>query len=134
MARRAARQRQEGREKSGQFGDCIDCLSVVAVGPTGIDIREVPQVAVITCALFIDACDPVWRGRSAARLNRLRHSRRMREGGDGEATRSPWRPSSASYCGLLLIWGSIGLAMLFALASAVTWGSRGRPTATRPTS
>jgi len=40
-------------------GDCIDCGACVAVCPTGIDIREGPQLECITCALCIDACDNV---------------------------------------------------------------------------
>src|SRR3546814_3046449 len=43
----------------GAFGDCIDCNQCVAVCPTGIDIREGPQIGCITCALCIDACDKV---------------------------------------------------------------------------
>src|SRR3546814_4613365 len=41
------------------FGDCIDCQQCIAVCPTGIDIREGPQIGCITCALCIDACDRV---------------------------------------------------------------------------
>ena len=41
----------------GQYGDCIDCQLCVAVCPTGIDIREGPQIGCITCALCVDACD-----------------------------------------------------------------------------
>ncbi|MDT8761031.1 cytochrome c oxidase accessory protein CcoG [Sphingomonas psychrotolerans] len=40
-----------------QTGDCIDCNACVAVCPTGIDIREGPQIGCITCGLCIDACD-----------------------------------------------------------------------------
>ncbi|UIJ73304.1 cytochrome c oxidase accessory protein CcoG [Aurantimonas sp. HBX-1] len=40
-------------------GDCVDCNACVAVCPTGIDIREGQQLACITCALCIDACDGV---------------------------------------------------------------------------
>ncbi len=40
-------------------GDCIDCLQCVAVCPTGIDIRNGPQLECIQCALCIDACDAV---------------------------------------------------------------------------
>ena len=43
----------------GALGDCIDCNMCVAVCPTGIDIREGPQIGCITCALCIDACDGV---------------------------------------------------------------------------
>jgi cytochrome c oxidase accessory protein FixG len=42
-----------------KLGDCIDCDRCVAVCPTGIDIRNGPQVGCITCALCIDACDRV---------------------------------------------------------------------------
>ncbi|TNM64904.1 cytochrome c oxidase accessory protein CcoG [Aliirhizobium smilacinae] len=45
---------------SGQIvGDCVDCNACVAVCPMGIDIRDGQQMACITCALCIDACDGV---------------------------------------------------------------------------
>ena len=40
-------------------GDCVDCNACVAVCPMGIDIRDGQQMACITCALCIDACDNV---------------------------------------------------------------------------
>ncbi|CAD7022915.1 cytochrome c oxidase accessory protein CcoG [Pseudorhizobium endolithicum] len=40
-------------------GDCVDCDACVAVCPMGIDIRDGQQMACITCALCIDACDSV---------------------------------------------------------------------------
>lgn len=40
-------------------GDCVDCDACVAVCPMGIDIRDGQQMACITCALCIDACDNV---------------------------------------------------------------------------
>jgi cytochrome c oxidase accessory protein FixG len=40
-----------------QLGDCIDCMACVNVCPMGIDIRNGQQLACITCALCIDACD-----------------------------------------------------------------------------
>ncbi|MEO0362593.1 MAG: cytochrome c oxidase accessory protein CcoG, partial [Pseudomonadota bacterium] len=46
-------------EEASKFGDCIDCNACVAVCPTGVDIREGQQLACITCALCIDACDDV---------------------------------------------------------------------------
>ncbi|HHN72554.1 MAG TPA: 4Fe-4S dicluster domain-containing protein, partial [Thermopetrobacter sp.] len=42
-----------------EYGDCIDCGWCVQVCPTGIDIREGQQLACITCALCIDACNNV---------------------------------------------------------------------------
>ncbi len=41
------------------YGDCIDCGKCVHVCPTGIDIRDGQQLACITCALCIDACNSV---------------------------------------------------------------------------
>lgn len=42
-----------------KVGDCVDCKACVAVCPMGIDIRDGQQLACITCALCIDACDAV---------------------------------------------------------------------------
>ncbi|RIA47807.1 cytochrome c oxidase accessory protein CcoG [Dichotomicrobium thermohalophilum] len=52
-----------GPHKKGESwegrGDCIDCYQCVAVCPTGIDIRNGPQLECIQCALCIDACNEV---------------------------------------------------------------------------
>ena len=40
-------------------GDCIDCLQCVNVCPTGVDIRNGPNLGCIQCGLCIDACDAV---------------------------------------------------------------------------
>src|SRR3546814_6505790 len=67
----------------GAFGDCIDCNQCVAVCPTGIDIREGPQIGCITCALCIDACDGVMaqvgrpRGRSEEHTSELQSLMRI---------------------------------------------------------
>jgi cytochrome c oxidase accessory protein FixG len=47
------------REQSLPAGDCIDCLQCVHVCPTGIDIRNGPNLGCIQCGLCIDACDAV---------------------------------------------------------------------------
>ena len=67
-----------GPHKAGQSwegrGDCIDCKQCVAVCPTGIDIRDGPQLECIQCALCIDACDEIMtKVEQAARADRLRH-------------------------------------------------------------
>ena len=46
-------------------GDCIDCQQCVAVCPTGVDIRQGPNLGCIQCGLCIDACDDVM-----AKINR----------------------------------------------------------------
>jgi polyferredoxin len=48
----------KGELAEGQ-GDCIDCMACVNVCPMGIDIRNGQQLACITCALCIDACNDV---------------------------------------------------------------------------
>ena len=47
------------REHGEPAGDCIDCLQCVHVCPTGVDIRNGPNLGCIQCGLCIDACDAV---------------------------------------------------------------------------
>ena len=60
-ASRAARSRRTPRlrEQGLPAGDCIDCLQCVYVCPTGVDIRNGPNLGCIQCGLCIDACDAV---------------------------------------------------------------------------
>ena len=108
---------KKAEKNPGKFGDCIDCLQCVAVCPTGIDIREGPQVGCITCGLCIDACDKVMAdvGRPRGLIDYATLEDCKKEA-NGEPTRSPrralLRPRTLAY---FLIWGSIGFAMLFAL-------------------
>ena len=101
------------------FGACIDCNQCVAVCPTGIDIREGPQIGCITCALCIDACDRVMaevgRPRGLIDYATLEDSEREMA---GEAPRPVWkallRPRTVVYS---LVWAGIGLGLLFALGA-----------------
>ena len=100
-------------------GDCIDCNACVAVCPTGIDIREGPQIGCITCGLCIDACDKVM-----AQIHRPAKLIGYTSVADtniaiaGGTPLSPikrlLRPRTLAYG---LIWSSIGLAMLFSLGT-----------------
>ncbi|MEC7624057.1 MAG: cytochrome c oxidase accessory protein CcoG, partial [Pseudomonadota bacterium] len=102
-----------------QFGDCIDCTQCVQVCPTGIDIREGPQIGCITCGLCIDACDRVMddigRPRGFIVYATLEDCEREATGG---AVKSPWRtllrPRTIAYS---MIWAGIGGALLFALGT-----------------
>jgi len=49
------------REVGEPAGDCIDCQQCVAVCPTGVDIRQGPNLGCIQCGLCIDACDDVMK-------------------------------------------------------------------------
>lgn len=108
---------KKAQRSPGKVGDCIDCLNCVAVCPTGIDIREGPQIGCITCGLCIDACDRVMAevGRPRGLIDYATLEDCRKEAA-GEPARGPWqavlRPRTIIY---FLIWGSVGLAMLFAL-------------------
>ena len=101
------------------LGDCIDCNQCVAVCPTGIDIREGPQVGCITCALCIDACDKV--------MTRIGRPRGLIDYAtlDDCATEAAGAPPKPLWKTMLrprvifyfAVWVSIGLAMLFALGA-----------------
>jgi cytochrome c oxidase accessory protein FixG len=47
------------RAEGKPAGDCIDCYQCVFVCPTGVDIRNGPNLGCIQCGLCIDACDTV---------------------------------------------------------------------------
>ncbi|MFD1104616.1 4Fe-4S dicluster domain-containing protein [Sphingobium olei] len=100
-------------------GDCIDCNNCVAVCPTGIDIRNGPQIGCITCGLCIDACDDIMEkiGRPKKLIGYSTVADELLAG-NGKTPEPPlkrlFRPRTLIY---FMIWGSIGLAMLFALGS-----------------
>jgi cytochrome c oxidase accessory protein FixG len=99
------------------LGDCVDCNQCVAVCPTGIDIREGPQIGCITCALCIDACDGVMaqldRPRRLIDYATLQGCEDEKNGGPPESlARTIFRPRTMIYFG---VWCAIGLSLLFAL-------------------
>ncbi len=99
------------------LGDCIDCNACVNVCPMGIDIRDGQQLACITCALCIDACDDVMakigKPRGLIDYIALTDERRERK---GEAPRKIWRhvfrPRTILYTTL---WSLVGVGLLVAL-------------------
>ncbi|MBB5686672.1 cytochrome c oxidase accessory protein CcoG [Sphingobium boeckii] len=100
-----------------QTGDCIDCLQCVSVCPTGIDIREGPQVGCITCALCIDACDKVMaqigKPRGLIDYATFEDAELEKSGAPARPViKALLRPRTIAY---LTIWSAIGAAMLFAL-------------------
>jgi len=106
-------------DPDGKFGDCIDCNQCVAVCPTGIDIRQGPQIGCITCALCIDACDRVMqqvgRPRGLIDYATLEDAAREQAGNPPTPHRKLiWHPRTLVYLG---IWSAIGLALLFALGT-----------------
>ncbi|MFM5918170.1 MAG: cytochrome c oxidase accessory protein CcoG, partial [Novosphingobium sp.] len=112
---------KKAEKNPGEYGDCIDCMQCVAVCPTGIDIREGPQIGCITCALCIDACDKVMAeiGRPRGLIDYATLEDCKAEAA-GQPPRPAWKallhPRTIVYG---LIWSSIGFAMLFALGHRV---------------
>ena len=107
----------EGGGQGADLGDCIDCNACVNVCPMGIDIRDGQQMACITCALCIDACDDVMAkiGRPRGLIDYLALSDSPREMA-GEPPRPYWhhvfRLRTMIYTGL---WAAFGVLLLFAL-------------------
>jgi cytochrome c oxidase accessory protein FixG len=100
-----------------KVGDCIDCEQCVAVCPTGVDIRQGPQLGCITCALCIDACDGVMAkiGRPRGLIDYATLDDAVHEKAGGAPRpilKTLMRPRTLIY---LTIWASIGAAMLFSL-------------------
>lgn len=100
-------------------GDCIDCNACVAVCPTGIDIREGPQIGCITCGLCIDACDKVMArvGHPAKLIGYTSVADTAIAVGGGtplSPLRRLLRPRTLLY---LLVWSGIGVGMLFSLGT-----------------
>ena len=113
---RGVKRNAEANEK---VGDCIDCNACVQVCPTGIDIREGQQLACITCALCIDACDQmmekVGRPRGLIDYATLEDCRAEAEGAPPvPIRRTVMRPRTFLYLGL---WSAVGLGMLFTLGA-----------------
>ncbi len=101
------------------LGDCVDCNQCVAVCPTGYDIRKGPDIACITCALCIDACDKVMdqlgRPRGLIAYATLDDCKRERAGEQPRsAIRAILHPRTMVY---FTVWAAIGLGLLFALGT-----------------
>jgi len=110
---------KKAQKAATPFGDCIDCNQCVAVCPTGIDIREGPQIGCITCALCIDACDRVMTevGRPRGLIDYLTLEDGVREQSGGQprpAWKALMRPRTIVY---FFAWSGIGLGLLFALGA-----------------
>ncbi len=110
---------KKAEAQPGSFGDCIDCNQCVAVCPTGIDIRDGPQIGCITCALCIDACDKVMDqvGRPRGLIDYVtEEDAELEKAGQSHTPvlKTLFRPRTILY---FSAWGAIGLAMLFAVGN-----------------
>ena len=104
-------------EGADELGDCIDCNACVNVCPMGIDIRDGQQLACITCALCIDACDDVMEkiGKPRGLVDYIALTDETRERA-GQEPRSIWkhvfRPRVLLYTAL---WSVVGIGLVVAL-------------------
>jgi cytochrome c oxidase accessory protein FixG len=114
--RTSVKKAAELRALGEHVGDCVDCYQCVAVCPTGIDIRNGPQLECIQCGLCIDACDAV--------MDKIGRERRLigydsdinihrREAGKPPIYRVV-RPRTVLYSAIIAVVGSI---MLYTLAT-----------------
>src|SRR5579862_1111093 len=97
-------------------GDCIDCLQCVHVCPTGVDIRNGPNLGCIQCGLCIDACDAVMAkiGR-ATRLIAYDTDINIKRRQQGQpAVYNIVRVRTLLYAGVIALVGGV---MLYALAT-----------------
>jgi len=102
------------RARGEAAGDCVDCHQCVVVCPTGVDIRDGPNLGCIQCGLCIDACDAIM-----ARLDRPTRliaydtdiNIRARMQGKPTITRI-MRPRTVLYAGLIAVVGGLMLAGL----------------------
>jgi cytochrome c oxidase accessory protein FixG len=102
-------------------GDCIDCHQCVYVCPTGIDIRNGPNLGCIQCGLCIDACDGVMAkvGR-ATRLIAYDTDLNIKYRQDGEAPVYRWlRLRTLFYAAVIAVVGAI---MLYTFATRSSEG------------
>jgi cytochrome c oxidase accessory protein FixG len=117
VAYREWRGEPRGKQNVPGNGDCIDCMACVNVCPMGIDIRNGQQLACITCALCIDACDDVMakigKPRGLIDYIALKDEEVERKGGKA---RSIWkhvfRLRTVLYT---LLWAAVGIGLIVAL-------------------
>jgi polyferredoxin len=111
---RGKHRKAEGAEA---LGDCIDCNACVHVCPMGIDIRDGQQLACITCALCIDACDDVMAkiGKPRGLIDYIALTDETRERA-GEPPKIIWshvfRPRTILYT---VLWALVGVGLTVAL-------------------
>jgi len=104
-------------DEAVNLGDCIDCNACVNVCPMGIDIRDGQQLACITCALCIDACDDVMTkiGKPRGLIDYMALTDEANERA-GKPPKPIWqhiiRLRTLVYTGL---WSAFGIALLVAL-------------------
>jgi cytochrome c oxidase accessory protein FixG len=107
------------KAKGEPVGDCVECLQCVYVCPTGVDIRQGPNLGCIQCGLCIDACDSVMEKiNRPPRLIAYDTDLNIKRRQHGEANRfSIVRARTIFYSAVIAIVGGV---MLYTLATRQT--------------
>jgi cytochrome c oxidase accessory protein FixG len=102
-------------------GDCVECLQCVHVCPTGVDIRQGPNLGCIQCGLCIDACDAVMAkiGRSARLIAYDTDINIKRRQQGQEPVYNIVRTRTVLYAAIIAV---VGAVMAFTLATRRTDG------------
>ena len=104
---------KKGQSFEGR-GHCVECTMCVQACPTGIDIRNGPQIACIGCGLCIDACNVTMDRMGLPRgLISYDSMNNQDARAKGEPTKNRViRPRTIGYFGLIAV---VGIFMLFVL-------------------
>jgi cytochrome c oxidase accessory protein FixG len=114
-----------GKHKAGDSwegrGDCIDCQACVHVCPTGIDIRNGPQLECIGCGLCIDACDDMMHkvGRPERLIDFVSLDNLQRRAQSLPDKLKLLRPRTIIYASLLVLVGAVMLVTLLGRADFI---------------
>lgn len=106
-------------KETDKLGDCVDCNLCFNVCPTGVDIRNGPQLACIGCGLCVDACNSIM-GKLDRPLELITY-----DSLSNSAARAAGKPTAFKFVRMRTIIYAVGLllvtaGMLYSLSTRAT--------------